>query len=179
MKPLKEASKYAKTFISMVGMDDMPQALAELTRVEQLMAGSGEFRSLLLSPVFPDADREKAVKSVAGVLKLSDKVLSFLLHITRIRVVGALSEIIKTATGIYLEKKKRAKATVLTPVELTAPQTERLRASLKKMIEKDVDIEMVIDPSLLGGVLVKVGSTMYDSSIKGQLRLLKEDLIKG
>ncbi len=56
---------------------------------------------------------------------------------------------------------------------------ERLKASLKKMIEKDVDIEYVLDPSLLGGVLVKVGSTMYDSSVKGQLRLLKDELIKG
>jgi F0F1-type ATP synthase delta subunit len=47
------------------------------------------------------------------------------------------------------------------------------------LIERDVDIEFVLEPSLLGGVLVKVGSTMYDSSIKGQLRLLKDELIKG
>jgi F0F1-type ATP synthase delta subunit len=50
---------------------------------------------------------------------------------------------------------------------------------LKKLIDRDVDLETVLDPSLLGGVLVKVGSTMYDSSIKGQLRLLKDELIKG
>jgi F-type H+-transporting ATPase subunit delta len=42
-----------------------------------------------------------------------------------------------------------------------------------------VDIEYVSDPTLLGGFIVKVGSTMYDSSIKGQLRLLKDELIKG
>ena len=46
-------------------------------------------------------------------------------------------------------------------------------------MEREVDIEYVMDPSLLGGILVKVGSTMYDSSVKGQLRLLKDELIKG
>ena len=179
MKPLKESKKYAKTLISMVGIDDMPQALAELTAIEQLMAGSPDFRSLLVSPVFPAADREKALKSVADKLKLSGTVFNFLVHISRIKVVAALSEIIRATTLIYLEKKKLAKATVLTPVALTKDQVERLKVSLKKLIEKDVDIEFVLDPSLLGGILVKVGSTMYDSSIKGQLRLLKEDLIKG
>lgn len=179
MKPLKESKKYAKTLISMVGIDDMPMALAELTAIEKLMSGSSDFRSLLVSPVFPDADREKVLKSVADKMKLSDKVFNFLVHISRIKVVAALSEIIRSATLIYLEKKKRVKATVLTPVALTKDHLERLRVSLKKLTEKDVDIEFVLDPSLLGGVLVKVGSTMYDSSIKGQLRLLKEDLIKG
>jgi F-type H+-transporting ATPase subunit delta len=179
LKPLKESKKYAKTLISMVGIDDMPKALAELTAIEKLMSGSPEFRSLLVSPVFPAADREKALQSVADRMKLSGTVLNFLVHISRIKVVAALSEIIRSATLIYLEKKKRAQATVLTPVELTKDHVERLRVSLKKLIDKDVDIEFVLDPSLLGGVLVKVGSTMYDSSIKGQLRLLKEDLIKG
>jgi len=179
LKPVKEAKKYAKTLISVVGIDEAPRALSELMTVDQLMAKSSEFRSLMVSPVFPHADRERAFKSVAEKLKLSDKVYKFLVHITRIKAVAALPEIITMATQIYLEKKNRAKATVMTPVELTKDHESRLKASLKKRIDKDVDIEFVIDPSLLGGVLVKVGSTMYDSSIKGQLRLLKEDLIKG
>jgi len=105
--------------------------------------------------------------------------VKFVTHLTQVRVISALSEILKAATVIYLEKKKRAKAMVLTPVEISAKNEERLKASLKKLLEKDVDIEYVMDPSLLGGILVKVGSTMYDSSIKGQLRLLKDELIKG
>jgi F0F1-type ATP synthase delta subunit len=68
---------------------------------------------------------------------------------------------------------------MMTPVEVGKEYEERLKSSLKKLIDRDVDLEYVLDPSLLGGVLVKVGSTMYDSSIKGQLRLLKDELIKG
>ncbi len=179
MKPVKEAKKYAKTFISIVGIEDAPKALGELAVIENLMLKSKEFRSLLLNPGFPQADKEKALKQVADRLGLSEKIFKFIVRLVEVRVIIALAQIIKAATVIYLEKKRRAKATVLTPVEITKGHEDRLKASLKKLIEKDVDIEVVMDPTLLGGVLVKVGSTMYDSSIKGQLRLLKDELIKG
>ncbi len=67
----------------------------------------------------------------------------------------------------------------MTPIEISRDRENTLKASLKKMTDRDVDMEYVIDPSLLGGILVKIGSTMYDTSIKGQLRLLKDELIKG
>ena len=179
MKPVKEAKKYAKTFISIVGIEEAPKALAELALIDALMTKSKEFRSLLVNPGFSAAEKENGLKQVAARLSLSDKMVKFVSHLTQIRVVSALAEVIKAATVIYLEKKKRAKATVLTPVEISAKHAERLKVSLKKLIGKDVDMEFVMEPSLLGGILVKVGSTMYDSSIKGQLRLLKDELIKG
>ena len=179
MKPVKEAKKYAKMFISIVGIEEAPKALAELALIDALMTKSKEFRSLLVNPGFSAIEKETGMKQVAARLSLSDKMLRFVSHLTQTGVITALSDVIKAATVIYLERKKRAKATVLTPVEISAKHEERLKASLKKLIEKDVDIEFVMDPSLLGGILVKVGSTMYDSSLKGQLRLLKDELIKG
>ncbi|MDA8079381.1 MAG: ATP synthase F1 subunit delta [Nitrospiraceae bacterium] len=179
MKPVKQANKYAKTLINIVGMDNAPAALQELAVVEGLMARSKEFRSLLINPVFSQEERAKAFGQVAAKANLSEHVAKFVMHLAEIRVAAALSEIIKRATAIYLEKKKRAKAVVMSPIEVTRDYQERLKASLKKVTERDVDIEYVVDPSLLGGVLVKVGSTMYDSSIRGQLRLLKDELIKG
>lgn len=179
MKPVKEAKKYAKTLISIVGIEDTPQALLELSVIENLMAKSRGFKSLLLNPSFSQANREEALQQVGAKLNLSETTIRFVIHLTEIRVIAALSQIIKIATALYLEKKKQAKAVVLSPVEMSESHTERLKASLKKITDRDVDLEFVIDPSLLGGVLVKVGSTMYDSSIKGQLRLLKDELIKG
>ena len=179
MKPVKETKKYAKMLVNTIGLDQMPQALAELGLVEKLMADSAEFNGMLLNPAFSDSDREKALQAVAARAGISDKVLQFVIHLTQTGVIAAIAEVSRIATQIYLEKKKHARATVLSPVELNPAHLERLKAALKKLIDKDVDLEMVLDPSLLGGVLVKVGSTMYDSSIKGQLRLLKDELIKG
>jgi F-type H+-transporting ATPase subunit delta len=179
VKPVKQAKKYAKMLMSIVGIEDAPKALAELSVLDDLMSKSREFRTLLVSPGFSQADKENGLKQVAAKLGLSEKMVNFAAHLTEIRVIAVLSEIIKRATAIYLEKKKRAKAVVMTPVEVGKEYEERLKSSLKKLIDRDVDLEYVLDPSLLGGVLVKVGSTMYDSSIKGQLRLLKDELIKG
>jgi F-type H+-transporting ATPase subunit delta len=179
LKPVKEAKRYAKMFINVVGMEAAPKALAELASVDQLMLKSGEFRSFILSPGFSQSEKESALRKVADKANISDTVVRFIIHLTENRVVIALSEIVKTATAIYLEKKKQAKAVVFTSVEVTKVNEERLKASLKKLVDRDVDVEYVVDPSLLGGMLVKVGSTMYDSSVKGQLRLLKDELIKG
>ncbi len=179
MKPVKQAKKYAKTLISVVGIEDMPKALTEIGMVVDLMHKSREFSSLLVNPGFTDAERNRAFQQVAAKAGLSEKVVKFVMYLTGLKVVAALPDILKIATTLYLEKKRRAKAVVMTPVEVSRNYEERLKASLKKLIERDVDIEYVLDPSLLGGVLVKVGSTMYDSSVKGQLRLLKDELIKG
>ncbi|MCX5716966.1 MAG: ATP synthase F1 subunit delta [Nitrospirae bacterium] len=179
MKPAKEAKKYAKTLINVVSIDGMPQALAELAAIENMMLKSSDFKSLLLNPAFSQSDREKALKQMAESAGFSEKVVRFVMHLSEFRIIAALSEIIKIATAIYLEKKGRAKATVLTSIEMSKDYEERLKRSLNKLTERDVDIEFVMEPALLGGILVKVGSTMYDTSIKGQLRLLKNELIKG
>ncbi len=179
MKPVKQAKRYAKMFLNVVGMEAAPQALAELASVDRLMLKSGEFRSFIQSPGFSQAEKEGALRKIAEKVKISEAVVKFVIFLTENRIAGALSEIVKSATAIYLERKKQAKAVVYTPVEVTRGNEEKLKTSLKKLMDRDVDIEYVIDPSLLGGILVKVGSTMYDSSIKGQLRLLKDELIKG
>ena len=178
MKPAKQASRYAKALLRNIDLENIPQALSELVAVNDLMSASKEFRSLLASPLFTNDERTNVIKQLTSKLKLSDYIVKFILHLSDVRVITALPEIIRMATSLYLEKKK-AKAVVMTPLAVTKEQENKLRASLKKITDRELDIEYAIDPSLLGGVLVRIGSTMYDTSIKGQLRLLKDELIKG
>lgn len=179
MKRLKETKKYAKALLDTVGIEKAPQALTELSAVNDLMVKSKEFKSLLINPQFTPEERGKIIKQVAGKLKLSNNIIKFILHLTELMLIIHLSDIITIATSLYLEKKKRAKAVVMTPLPISKNYEDKLRASLKKLTDRDVDIEYVMDPSLLGGVQIKVGSTLYDTSIKGQLRLLKNELMKG
>lgn len=179
MKKVKEAKRYAKVLLNTIGIENTPQAIAEISVVNDLMVKSREFKGLLVNPQFTSEEREKAIKQIAGRIKLSDSTIKFIMHLSELGVILYLSEIIRIATALYLEKKRRAKAVVMTPIEIGRDYEDRLRSSLKKLMDRDVDIEYVMDPSLLGGVLVRVGSTMYDTSLKGQLRLLKDELIKG
>ncbi|MEW6584128.1 MAG: ATP synthase F1 subunit delta [Nitrospirota bacterium] len=179
MKPVKEANRYAKALLRNVGVENAPRALAELVSVNDLMVRNKEFKSLLVNPRFTADERASVVKALAEKLRLSDSAVKFILHISDVGVIVALADIIRIATNLYLEKQKKAKAVVMTPVAISKDHENRLKASLKKVTDRDVDLEYVIDPSLLGGILVKMGSTMYDTSIRGQLRLLKDELIKG
>jgi ATP synthase F1 delta subunit len=179
LKPVREAKRYAKALLRNVELENVPQALTELISVNDLMVRSKEFRSLLVNPLFTADERSKVIKSLAGTIKLSEYTVKFILHLSEVGVITALSDIIRLATNIYLERKKKAKAVVMTPIQISKERENTLRASLKKLTDRDVDLEYVIDPSLLGGILIKIGSTMYDTSIKGQLRLLKDELIKG
>jgi len=179
LKRLKEVKKYAKALLDTVGIEKTPQALTELSMVNDLMVKSKEFKNLLINPQFTPEERERIIKQITSKLKLSDNVIKFVLHLTELMLIIHLSEIIKIATSLYLEKKKRAKAVVMTPLPISKNYEDKLRTSLKKLTNRDVDIEYVMDPSLLGGIQIKVGSTVYDTSIKGQLRLLKNELMKG
>ena len=82
MKPVKEAKKYAKTFINIVGIEEAPKALAELALLENLMTKSREFRSLLVNPGFSSAERESGLKQVAVRFCLSEKIVKFVIHLT-------------------------------------------------------------------------------------------------
>lgn len=179
MKPAKEANKYAKALLRNVGLENMPQVLAELISVNDLMVKSREFKSLLVNPLFTTDERTKVIKSLAEKMRLTESTVKFIMHISDVGVIAALSDIIRIATNLYLERKKKAKAVVMTPIPISKDRENTLKVSLKKLTDRDVDLEYMIDPSLLGGILIKIGSTMYDTSIKGQLRLLKDELIKG
>jgi F-type H+-transporting ATPase subunit delta len=179
LKKIKGASKYAKALLRNVGMDKAGQAIAELNSVNDLMLKSKEFSSLLVNPRFTTEERTGVIKALADKVGLSDSTVKFIMYLAETGVVAGLAEILRIATSLYLERQKRAKAVVMSPIEISRERESGLKASLKKMTDRDVDVEYVIDPFLLGGILVKVGSTMYDTSIRGQLRLLKDELIKG
>lgn len=179
MSKNKNARKYAKMFLGAVGMDNAPSALKELQAVDDLMAASREFRSLLVSPVFTDEERNSGLRQVGAKMGMSESSVRFLGFLSAESSAGALRDVIGHAAAIYAEKKARVKAVVITPTAVGAAYEGRLKDSIKKLTAKDVDIEYAIDPSLLGGMLVKVGSTMYDGTIKGQLRLLGDELIRG
>lgn len=171
--------RYAKMFFNAVGVEAVPKALDELMAVNAVMEKSREFRGLLENPLFTLEEREKVMRQASDRLNLSENTLRFILFLAEQMVIASLPELIRRVMDIYLEKKKRAKATVVTPIDTNNKYDETLKASLRKLTGKEIDIEYVVDPSLLGGVTVKVGSTMYDSSVRGQLRLLKDDLMKG
>ncbi len=179
MRKVKGVKRYAKQFLSTVDPGEAPQAIEQLSVIAGLMEKNKNFRNLIASPVFSEAESRQIIGYLGQKLKMSDKTAKYLQHLSASKAIGAMPEIVKAIVAAYLEMKKKAKAVVTSPVQVSKDYEEKLKGSLKNITGRDIDIEFVIDPAILGGVRIKVGSTMYDSSIKGQLGLLRDKLIKG
>lgn len=179
MKTNKNAKRYAKMFINSVGVDKAHKAIEELAVMAEIVNKSKDFRSLLVNPAFSTADKAKAIKSVTDKLGYSDSTARFLGFLSEEGAGEALGQVVERAVTIYLDHVGTVKAKVVTPKLLGVDYDARLKAAIAKLTGKKVEVEYEEDASLIGGVLIKVGSTMYDCSIKGQLRLLKDELIKG
>ena len=179
MKKVKGVKRYAKQFLSAVDLNEVPQGIGQLSAIANLMEKDKSFRNLMISPVFSSDEIGRIISYLSVKLKMSGKASKYLQYLVDSGAICALSEIIMAIQSQYFQIKKRSKAVVTTSVQVGKDYEAQLSESLKLITGGDVDLEFVLDPSLLGGVTIKVGSTMYDSSIKGQLGLLKDKLIKG
>ncbi|MCX8030385.1 MAG: ATP synthase F1 subunit delta [Thermodesulfovibrionales bacterium] len=179
MKKVKDTKKYAKQFLKSVEMAEVPKALEQLNAVASLIEKDKNFKTLMVSPVFTEAEREKAIAIISHHMKMSSEVAQYLIYLSNRMLLFNLKEIINAINSLYMLMQKKVKAVVATPTEITKEYEKELAKALAQLTGKDVELEFIFDPSLLGGVRIQVGSTMYDSSIKGQLGLLKDKLIKG
>jgi len=175
----KHSKRFAKMFLNAVGIEKAAEALKELSILKALMERSTEFRGFLVGPMFSDEERGRAFEEIGRSLNISAETVKFVNYLSSKGAAGALGEVTDKAVALYADMKNLAKATVITPVAIGTEYEGRLKESLKRLVNRDIELEYVTDPSLLGGMLVKVGSTMYDGSVSGQLRLMKDELIKG
>lgn len=179
MKKVKDVKKYAKQFIKSVELTEVPKAIEQLTAIADLIDKDKNFKTLMVSPVFSEAEREQAIAVISHKMQISAEIAQYLFYLSSKMLLGSLKEVIQAITTLYMDMQKRAKAVVTTPVQIGKDYENELINSLKKITGKEIELEFILDPSLLGGVRIQVGSTMYDSSIKGQLGLLRDKLIKG
>lgn len=173
------AKKYSRALISTYDIADVPEVIEGLHIFLKLAEINKEVKLLFTSRIFSDDEKDKALKTILLHLKAPRQTKKFLRLIIMRGHLLAIKEIINVSTAAYNERLKKMKALVISSVTLEQSYIDRLRNILKTQTQCDeIDIESQIDPSLLGGFIVKVGSTVYDSSLKGQLRLLKDELTR-
>ncbi|MCX7913164.1 MAG: F0F1 ATP synthase subunit delta, partial [Thermodesulfovibrionales bacterium] len=161
MKKVKDVKKYAKHFLKSIDLDEAPKAIEQLKAVAALMEKNKNFKTLMLSPLFSESDRENAIAILSHQLKMSTEVAQYLSYLSKLMLIGFLKEIVKAIVSLYMEMKKKTKAVIITPVEISKNYEKDLIATLSQLTGKEVEVEYVFDPSLLGGVRIQVGSTMY------------------
>ncbi|GLS30311.1 ATP synthase subunit delta [Mesorhizobium albiziae] len=144
-----------------------------LGRFEELLQGSDDLDRLIKSPVFSAEDQLKAISAILDTAKIGGLVGNFLRVVARNRRLFAVPGMIRAFRRIAAEARGEISAEVTSAHALTPAQQTELKAALKGVAGKDVSIAVTVDPSLLGGLVVKMGSRQIDTSLKTKLNSLK------
>jgi len=153
--------------------NSVAQVEKDLDRFEALLAGSPELDRMIKSPVFSSDEQFNAIAAIADKAGITGLVGNFLRVVAQNRRLFAVPGMIKAFREIAAEQRGEVAAEVASAHPLIAAQQTELKAALTSVAGKDVAIAVTVDPSLLGGLVVKIGSRQIDTSLKTKLNLLK------
>ena len=146
---------------------------ADLASVERMIAGSADLERLIKSPVFSADDQKRAISALVAKAGIKGLVGNFLKVVAGNRRLFAVPAMIAAFRRIAAEQRGEVAAEVTSAHALTTAQEQELKTTLKEIAGKDVVIAVTVDPSLLGGLVVKIGSRQIDTSLKTKLNSLK------
>ena len=146
---------------------------ADLKALKAMRADSVDLRALLASPAFSAEDKAKGLAAIADKARFNATTKKFLGLISANRRADALPAMIAAFEALSADHRGVVSAEVVSALPLTAAQTQGVAAALRTALGKDPEIETRVDPSLLGGIKVRVGSRLFDASLRSKLDSLK------
>jgi F-type H+-transporting ATPase subunit delta len=168
------AERYAGSLFELAAQaNTVAEVEKNLGRFEELLQGSDDLDRLIKSPVFSAEDQLKAISAILDKAKIGGLVGNFLRVVAKNRRLFAAPGMIRAYRRIAAEARGEISAEVTSAHALTPAQQTELKAALKGVAGKDVSIAVTVDPSLLGGLVVKMGSRQIDTSLKTKLNSLK------
>ena len=168
------AGRYASALLDTAQEEDQIAAVErDINAIGQMIDESEDMRRLVRSPVFSAEDQAKAIESVLGKIGAQPLTMNFFKLLVRNRRLFVAQDIIRSFKALAANARGEVRAEVASAVALNDAQLNELRETLKSSVGKDVILDSAVDPSLLGGLVVKIGSRMIDSSLKTKIATLK------
>lgn len=168
------ADRYAGAFFDLcTSAAKIKSAESDLSALEKALNESADFMRFVRSPVFSTDDQVRAIDAILTKANMSEMTANFIRVVARNRRLFVLPAMIEAFRTMAAEARGEVSGDVTSAVKLTAEQRTELQAALKAKIGKDVALNETVDPSILGGLIVKVGSRMIDTSIRTKLNSLK------
>jgi len=173
------ARRYAKAIFA-VGQErgKFEEYNDALTGVAGLYASNPEVVDALTNPLYPLDIREKVMAGMIGSMEVDSVMGNFLSLLVQKKRAGILPEIAEEYKTMVDEEKNISHGNVISAIELSDELKQNVQATLEKITGKKVELTTSVDPSIIGGIIAKVGDLVLDGSIKTQLAGLK-DSIKG
>jgi F-type H+-transporting ATPase subunit delta len=170
------AEPYAQALMSLAQQKELTEQFGDSFRsLESLFQESKEFGDFIANPIIK-ADKKKAVlKQVMG--DANPYLVNFLMLLVDKRRIIFLEAIAKQYLNLLRKLNQTVLAEVVSAKELNDGQKQSIVERVKTLVEaRDVELQATVDPSLIGGVIIKVGSKVIDASLRGQLRRISVSL---
>jgi F-type H+-transporting ATPase subunit delta len=180
MRSTAAARRYARALFS-IARDEaaVPAVRLELDVIARLLEENPELHRALFRPLHPVKERRAVLRSVCERAGTSANVRNFLIYLIDQRRLLDFDAIRREFERLADEQAGRVKASVVAASELPPEQRERLRAALARRTGREIDLEVEVDPGLIGGAIAKVGGVVIDGSLRRQLSQLRDTLTRG
>lgn len=171
------ANRYAKALVDVsFKLNQHEQVARELLQFEDLLARQNELVLFYSNPAIAAAKKKAATKEVLAKLAFGSTTSNFLLVLIDNHRMGGFPEIRKAFQHELNNRLGVTQAEVITASELDAETHQKLETKLAALTGKKVALKFASDPSLIGGVVTRIGDTIYDGSIRQQLNSMKSRL---
>jgi F-type H+-transporting ATPase subunit delta len=169
------AGRYATALFELARDNKAVDAVKkDLDQFEALANGSADLNRLVRSPVFGADEQLKALSAILAKAGITGLAANFLRVITTNRRLFAVRDMIRAYRGLVARHKGEVTAEVTVAEKLNDKNLDALKSALKSVTGgKDIDLEVKVDPAIIGGLIVKVGSRMVDSSLRTKLNSIK------
>lgn len=174
------ARRYAKALVDVITAPgssiDPAKSLAELRDIDAIITASNDLRNALMSPAVTPARKRAVIARLIEPMGVSRQIRNFLFVVISHRRIQDFSSIIEAVEQLLDERLGFIRADVSSAHALTDEQRASLEAQLSRVAGKKAKLKFTTDPALLAGVVARVGSTVYDGSVRGQLQKLRAKL---
>ena len=172
------ATRYAKALVDVVSASsfDPAAALTQLKAVDALIEGSQDLRNALLSPAVSPSRKRAVMSKLLEPMSVNVRIRNFVYVIIDHRRVHELGSIVEAFESLADERLGLVRADVSSAQALDDAQKARIEAEISRLTGRKAKLRFSQDATLLGGVVARVGSTVYDGSVRGQLERLRTRL---
>ena len=172
------ANRYAKALfdVALAEKADLAKINQDVAAVAELMTTNQELMVVAKRVALPDATRKAVMEQVADKLGLSVQVKKLVLALTEGHKLALVKDLAESFQERLLAHQKIVRAEVTSATPLSPEKQQALADSLSKVTGKKVELSVSVDPELLGGVVARIGSTVYDGSVKTQLQRMRQEL---